>query len=291
MYLRKLRNNCQKCGGVGYFISDDECQYSNCECTLSFERNLRYLEANIQADYLEISDDEMGKEFIPACFEAFKNLRENIVEFSKNLNLLVHKNKDDHSYGTSTVGFMLLKEMVRLKYDCYAIPTLSLMDTFFDFSTDEETNNNRLAVNEFLTKVPVLLIDDFNDEFSKKNDKTFIYNKFLNFLSKRLHGNKFTIITSNFDYDTLLNMYVGGVANCLKQHYLPFNVICHTGKYKRRALVKAKNSLSDNMKMLLEYVDAGTKETAQPTHDSPMVKKQRKTKIDLDDLDDKIARK
>lgn len=268
-YLKQKASNCKLCNGTLIIEGDNDVK--NCpDCIDKTVPHRTLIYANIGMDYLGIELNDIKQVFSQDCFEGITEIVGNIEDVIGKLNIFIHRNDDNHSYGTSTAGMLMIKELIRKGHECFVVSCSSLIDYFFGFG-DKTPDIQKKEMMDFIQFVPILLINDLAHEFKKHDGKDFLYMTFINFLGKRKLNGKMTILSTEMTMGEFEGDYSGSIVSHIKQHYLPFNVKCHTGKKKHSAEAKFKNTFADKMPALMKYMKKEPIKHLPPPEQAPPV--------------------
>lgn len=245
-----LRNGCLTCNGEGtvklnYSFSIDYCP----DCMQKFNALKPQLEANIAYEYVNLSFEE-------STYKA--DIKEKLIELSKNaeqlmgqMNILFCKPKLGISYGITTAGCIMLKQYINLGYSGFFINFSELIDLFLDFKEDKKQNKQRTEMQNFLSQVEVLVVDNFcSFDVKKETKEGFFFQNASKFLLHRVNKGM-TILCSDYDYMQILETFPIFTPT-LKGNFLP--ILIEGNDASRPTTTQRIKSLnvSENLKKMID---------------------------------------
>lgn len=197
---------CPTCNKDGYYYRRGERR--DCDCADQLQLHKHYLRAGIGVAYQRLSwDDYEGDPVLRQVIDGYLASYENFV--SRGVGLILHG-----SFGTGKTfaATMLIKDLVKLGYDCYSTTFASMIDMF--------TAGWRSDVDRryFLDKVvlsDVLLLDDLGKELKRKNGLSEA--TFDDVLRRRVQDGRPTLLTTNMTRRELSEGYGGAILSLLKE--------------------------------------------------------------------------
>jgi DNA replication protein DnaC len=266
-YMRQKASECKICNGT--LIVEDEKYVTNCPaCDRNFSKRV-FVYANIGTEYLDIEMADTKSVFSADCYDGLSELHSQIVNVVGKTNLFIHRHDDNHSYGTTTMGILLVKELIRKGYPAFVIPASSLVDYFFGFG-ETKLSAQKQEMLDFVQSIPVLFINDITMEFKKGAGKDYLYTTLLSFLGKRKLNGKLTIMSTELTLKEFEGEYPGTIINHLRMHFIAMSAKCHIGKNKQTAAEKFKSIFGNTMPSMSKYL---SKEDAPPPNIEDLVDK------------------
>ncbi len=178
------------------------------------KENFRTFDESIFSDEINIDYDRSPKKNILRNKKASMNF---INDFENSKNLLF--------YGKTGLGKTFLcnciaNELINQGYIVIYETAFKIIDTIseYRFSTNK-TKDSKLEY-DMILNADLLIIDDLGTEMIN----TFSKSEWFNIINSRLLNNKKTIISTNFEFDTIKEKYGDRIASRLYGHYimLPF---------------------------------------------------------------------
>jgi hypothetical protein len=264
-YMRHKASTCKICNGT--LIVEGETDVKNCpECIDKTLPKRVFVYANIGNEYLDIEVSDVKETFAKECYAGFKEIVDNVSDIFGKANLLICRNDDNHSYGTSTVAMLIAKALIVKGFEGYVVPASSLVDYFFGFG-DSSTDTNKKEMLDYITAIPVLIINDVGQQFKKSSGKDYLYTTFVSFLGRRKMNGKMTIITTEHTLRGFEDDHAGVLSNIIKDSFVPFVVKCHYGKLKQTSEEKFKRLFGNKMPSMAKYLSGADKEPERKVSD------------------------
>lgn len=240
MYLTTMRRSCKKCEGHGALFNPEDTTYIDCpDCVQIFNSQKRFLEASIPSEYMRLDMEELSSTYEADFFKKFQIILDKIQEILMKTGIILHR-ANDNSFGVTTAGIFMLRRLIELKQDGFYIEVNDLFSNMFNFGNNEEINSKRSEIIEYLSNVPVLLIDGFGMESGRKQyAEGFVYQKFCSFLANRCQTGKMTIICTDLKQDEFQKVYTGYVSATMKRYMYPIEVKSKIQKKKDKADILA----------------------------------------------------
>lgn len=237
LFFKTMKRNCKQCHGKGYIEDEETVTFKDCpECTerlLSFKK---YLDSNIQADYLRIDLNQIANVYTKECFEGYTKLLENITRLFGKYNIMFVRGGEEYTFGITTAGVLCIKKFIDANYSSIIVDIAALFDCFFNFNDDSETNIRRSRLLDYYSSVPVLMLDGLGSEMNK-DAHGYVYGKLAAFLNNRRQQNKFTIICADSTMENIERRYDTSIVSLLKT-YLTFQVKCNDDKKRATPVAK-----------------------------------------------------
>jgi len=209
-YYKYLMDNCTICNEKKGAIIDGK-MFKDCECTVKYLSDLKYIKAGMMPIYIGIFDEikeTMSDKFKPK----FDILMDNLQNIQNNTNLLLCKDKKS-TVGCSSVTMLIAKHLIDIGKNVRIIKMSELVETFF-----------KNGEHNFET-VDILIIDNFGYEYHKTGtNEDFIPKKFLALLQLRNIGKRFTIISSSKTLKQIGVEYNANINDYLTCNYFNFMV-------------------------------------------------------------------
>ena len=257
LYRDKLVKHCTFCNGTGVEELNEETKLAILckKCVGLFQATKKYIYANISVEHVEFTLENIAAIIDDQCIAAFREFRDAASQILHEGNILIYRNNDFNSFGVSTMGSILMKFLVDRGVDICSVPSKELCDCFFNFSDDKERNDRLTKLIDYYASVPVLLIDDFGDEFVGKKANTFISEKFMQFFMKRKVNNKNIIFCSGMSKDAIMDKYKAtGLGEMLRMNCMEFKVKCKSGKGKTSFEEKFVGKYKGKLSLVNDYM-------------------------------------
>lgn len=197
---------CPTCNKEGRYYWQDEWHVCDCEEQLQLHKH--YLRAGIGVAYQRLSwDDYEGDPVLRQVIDRYLEGHENFV--ARGVGLILHG-----SFGTGKTfaATMLLKDLVKLGYDCYSTTFASMIEMF---TAGWRSDADRRYFQEKVVLSDVLLLDDLGKELRRKNGLS--ESTFDDVLRRRVQDGRPTFLTTNMTRRELSEGYGGAILSLLRE--------------------------------------------------------------------------
>lgn len=239
--LHTLKQNCLKCGGKGYVLTDENSRtFKDCDgCSGKIEKYREFYNAHLQEDMMDVNLGDLKSILTTSTYDAFSEIVDKVTRLIEKYQIIVYLADESYSFGTTSAVSIIIKELVLKNFECYCMTFDEMVDVHFNFDrVDSEEDKRKLQKLNFIKSVPVLGITNFGETTRKVDGANFTYKKIADFLNiRRIHGH-FTVIGCEMTKGALYGKYAGAVSTMLEQQYLSFILQCHDGKHKHSAQAK-----------------------------------------------------
>ena len=202
---------CPTCAGTKQYYWKGKAHKCNCRRQLQLHKH--YLVSGIGVTYQRLDwEDYEGDPEVEHAIKKYLEGHENFV--SRGIGLLMG---GPYGAGKTMLTSLLLKELVKLGYKCYATTFANTVDTFT--AGWKSLEEQRYFREKFVTS-DVLLLDDLGREFKTKNGLS--ESTFDNILRQRVQGGRPTFITTNLSLSDLETGYGGAVLSLLREVSIEF---------------------------------------------------------------------
>lgn len=197
---------CPTCDKVGHYFWKGEER--PCDCAAQLQLHKHYLLSGIGVDYQRMSwDDFQGDPELKAVVDLYLDGHSNFV--NRGVGLLI---SGTFGTGKTFASMMLLKDLVKLGYSCYATTFASMIEMF---TAGWRSDEDRRFFQEKVVYSQVLLLDDLGKEMRRKNN--LAESTFDDVLRRRHSDGRPTLITTNFTKRELSEGYGGAILSLLRE--------------------------------------------------------------------------
>jgi len=230
--LKKIKESCTICGGVGYKMIDvdSNIEFENCECVEKIGRESILIEANIPKRYQTFDFRSLTKEFKDKNAGSYKYLRDYIQNIEENI---------DNGKGfwlasapglaKSSIICYMLREALKKDRVAYYGRTSHLLSKKFAALGDQDS---RSFFEYLIEDVDVLALEEI-EKVRLMSESDMINHLFYEMLSDMYDSNKVLLVSSNIGRDEVLRMLPEFIQDRLSTlDYLPI-----VGKSGRRLMV------------------------------------------------------
>lgn len=180
----------------------------DCDCQYQLQLLKWYLHSGIGAHYQRLTfEDYDGDPIAKEWVEKYLSLHEQMI--SKGLGFLFH---GDYGTGKTLLLMLLMKELVKLGYSCFATTFTGMIELFtagWSSSSDKQYCHDRMKGSQ------ILFIDDIGKEFKTKNNLAEA--TFDDILRTRIQSGRPTMITTNMKPPELVKGYGAAVFSLLQE--------------------------------------------------------------------------
>jgi len=200
---------------------------------------------------VEFTLEKVAENIEPRCLEAFKKIIENDVKFISVGHIFISQKSETTSFGVSTLGTILLKDLVDKGYDCCVVSAQELCDCFFNFSDDKTRNEKLSKLIDYYESVHVLMITDFSDQFKAKSNSTFAVDKLIEFIMKRKVNGRYCIFCSSIHWSKFDELYKKNkLGDLILESGFKFEITTVLNKNRENASQK----LASELNILSDYI-------------------------------------
>lgn len=204
---------CPTCDKTGRYFWKGVAHICNCEEQLQLHKH--YLRAGIGVSYQRLSwDDYEGDEGLHRLVEAYLKGHSNYV--NRGVGILLH---GGYGTGKTFALMMLLKDLIKLGYDCYSTTFASMVEMF---TAGWKSVEDKQYFQERIVLCPVLFLDDVGKELktrTKLSESTFD-----DVLRRRVQSGRPTFITTNMTKGELSEGYGGAILSLLREVSMAYEV-------------------------------------------------------------------
>lgn len=219
---------CPTCRGRKLYTWNSETV--SCDCAEQIKLHKLYNFAGIGKLYQRLTWNDIPHG-IPSDIERYRRNRDALID--RGVGLVIH---GPHGTGKTLVATILLKELVREGYDCFATTFARCIEMYTDSWGDAD--KKRQFFSRFMLS-RVVLLDDLGKEFrGKLSPTTFDY-----ILRTRVQECRPTIVTSNLSPLQIENEYGIAALSLLVEQSIEVNLLGHDYRVSanRRTLAEVEN--------------------------------------------------
>ena len=204
---------CPTCDTTKYYFWNG--QKHTCNCREQLQLHKHYLRANIGVAYQRLSwEDYAGDPVLKRTTDAYLENHANFV--SRGIGLLLH---GDVGTGKTMAATLLLKDLVKRRYNCFATTFSSMVEMFTAgwYSPEE-----RSYFESKIVRSDVLLLDDLGKEQrtkTKLSESTFDH-----VLRQRVQSGRPTLLTTNMTKGELSEGYGKAILSLLREVSIAYEV-------------------------------------------------------------------
>ncbi len=202
------RKYCPTCHKKGTYTFNGE--EHECDCVMQLQLNKHYLASGIGVTYQRLGWDDLVNEDVKSWCRQY--LEHNLAD--RGVGLLL---TGSFGSGKTLSATLLLKELVKRGYHCYATTFASMVETYTAGWRDPEDKKY------FIRKVvnsDVLLLDDLGKEFKRSN--RLAETTFDDVLRTRVQAGRATLLTTNMTKEELGDGYGGAALSLLREVILTY---------------------------------------------------------------------
>jgi DNA replication protein DnaC len=197
---------CPTCSTVGEYLWKGK--WHKCDCELQLQLHKHYLAAGVGVTYQRLDwEDFQGDP--EARQEASDYLERHVNSISRGIGMIF---MGDYGTGKTLVTTLMLKDLIKLGYNCYSTTFASMMEMFtagWKSAEEQRRFQQKIMYSE------VLLLDDIGREMrtkAKLSETTFD-----DVLRRRVQDGRPTFITTNMDMAELSKGYGGAILSLLTE--------------------------------------------------------------------------
>lgn len=212
--LKKVRDNCPKCGGSGYISvkKDKKVVFEDCECTLRISKDISLIEANIPPKYRNWDFRKLTNKFKydnPKQYEYFKQYIEEIDENVENgKGFWVASNP---GLAKSSIITYILKEAIKKGHTAYFTRASHIISKKFEALGNQETRD---FIDDIISTVDIIAIEEI-EKIRLLSDKDMYNHLFYELISDLYDSNAAILISSNVPQKDVLKMFPTFIADRL----------------------------------------------------------------------------
>jgi len=209
-----FREYCPTCHTERTYFWDGLMQ--KCDCQLQLQLHKHYLAAGIGVTYQQLSwDDFEGDPEVRLWMDDY--LRNHMNYVDRGLGLVLY---GDYGVGKTFSITLLLKDLIKLGYNCYSTTFAHMVEMFTAGWREPEEQRY------FQTKIigtDVLLLDDLGRDMKTKINLS--ETTFDDVLRRRVQDGKVTFLTTNMTIKELSNGYGGAILSLLWERSLRYEML------------------------------------------------------------------
>lgn len=202
---------CPTCNGTKQYYWKG--QQNKCNCRRQLQLHKHYLVAGIGVTYQRLDwEDYEGDPVVETAIKKYLEGHSNFV--SRGVGLLMG---GPFGVGKTMLTTLLLKELVKLGYRCYAT---TFANTVEQFTAGWKSAEEQRHFRDKFVNSDVLLLDDLGREFKSKSGLS--ETTFDNILRTRVQSGRPTLVTTNLSLSDLEEGYGGSVISLLREVSIEF---------------------------------------------------------------------
>lgn len=277
---KHLRESCKLCNGEGSIQGTGFGMASRCPaCMVKFDEMKKYINSGISPEFLNVGIEKA--EYTKETKTKLEQVINGYPHYFGRFNFIFHKLKNTSSAFT-LAGILLLKKYIEANYQSFYIDFSQLFDFFINFKSEDSEFKTQMV--NYCTKVPVLMIDNFcNNYFKSETKEGFLFQNLEKLLRMRLNTG-LTILATNLEINDLHNQFKL-LSPLLKASYQPMELYCKVDKHKQTTALD-KTDIPANIKGIFKQ----ELQKLTPTDETDIIVKQeteptkRKKSINIDDI-------
>lgn len=228
--LKKIREGCDKCGGIGIIITQesDGVRMENCTCLKKINREISLIEANIPPRYRKFDLRKITKDFEERNRQSLKQIKQYAEKITDN----IEKGSGIWMYSTPGLGkssliSWILKKAIDAGHKAYFSRASHLVSKKLEALRQEDSKQ---LIDFIVDEVDILALEEIEKVYLTSHED-FVPNLFFEFLSDLHDAKKAILISSNVEISEALKRFPTYIQDRLRS----MMVIKFEGKSERGA--------------------------------------------------------
>lgn len=213
--LKKIREDCEKCNGLGIIIiqADDGVRMENCSCLKKINKEVSLIEANIPPRYRKFDLRKITKDFEERNHQSLKKIKNYAEKISDN----IEKGSGIWLYSTPGLGkssliSWILKKAIDAGYKAYFSRASHLVTKKLE---SLRQGDSKELIDFIVDEVDILALEEIEKVYLTSHED-FVPNLFFEFLSDLHDAKKSILISSNVEISEALKRFPTYIQDRLK---------------------------------------------------------------------------